>query len=233
MQRKGSGCAVSLPVLIIVFVAAALLAAGIFLGIPYLQGRPQFPRGTFPIFVEGNEILVEMDPNMEVMLVPIPGVVVPDPGTGGQVIGQLATGTPVVLPPTGPTITPLPPVLPTTPIILPSQTPRPASACIIFSDYAVQAGDTLFSISRKFVTSIPLMARFGISSTSLVPGAVIRVPVGDPSCCGGGWKPYVVMEGDTWFGIATRCGITVDALYGGNGVSAGAPLYMASVICVP
>ncbi len=105
--------------------------------------------------------------------------------------------------------------------------------CVTFTGYTVQAGDTLYSISHKFVTSIPLMARHGISSTSLTPGAALSVPVGDPACCSGGWRPYVVEEGETWFSIAQSCGITTDALYQGNGVGAGAPLYMASVICVP
>lgn len=227
MPTRRSGCAVSLPILIIIFVAATLLAAGIFLGIPYLQNRPDFPRGTFPIFVEGNQILVEMDPDREVMI--FGGGA--GPGTGGQVVGQLVTSTPVVLPTTGPT---LPPPPTATIPLAPTFTPRPASTgCVIFTDYAVQAGDTLFSISNKFVTSIPLMARHGISSTSLSPGAVIRVPVGDPSCCTGGWRPYVVSEGETWFSIANKCGVTVDTLQSGNGVGAGAMLYMASVICVP
>jgi len=233
MQRKGSGCAVSLPILIITVVAAALLAAGLFLGIPYLRNRPQFPRGTFEFYVEGNLIRVEMDPNQEVTLLQ-PFINPNEPGTGGQASIQVATATPGILLPTPGTPAPtLPPVVPTVPNILPSLTPRPATACIIFTDYAVQSGDTLFSISRKFVTSIPLMARHGISSTSLTPGAIIRVPVGDPACCANGWRPYVVMEGDTWFSIAQRCGITIDALYGGNGVGPGAMLYMASVICVP
>lgn len=230
MQQRRSGSAINRPVLILITIFATLLAAGLFLGIPYLQGRPQFASGKFPLLVEGNQITLDMDPDQEVYLVPLPGE--QPPGLGGEVVGQLATSTPAVLPTSPPPVTPtLPPVLPTAPP--PTATPRPQSGCIIFTNHTVQAGETLFSISRRYVTSIPLMARHGISSTSLTPGAVIRVPVGDPACCTGGWRPYVVEDGDTWFGIARQCGITVDALLQGNGVGAGSMLYMTSVICVP
>ncbi len=225
MASNRSGCA-RLPQIIIIFIFASLLAAGLFVAIPYLQGRPEYPRGTYDLMVEGNRIRVVMDPDQEVFLVPIGGVA---PGTGGQTVVQVATGTPVILPTPGPTATTQ--VLPTPPP--PTITPRPQASCVIFTDYQVQSGDTLYSISRKFVTSIALMARHGISSTSLIPGQVIRVPVGDPSCCQAGWQPYVVEEGESWFGIAQKCGTTVDNLLQGNGLTSGATLYMASVICVP
>jgi LysM repeat protein len=225
-RSTGAGCASRLPQLIIIIIFASLLAAFVFLIIPFTQGRPVLPRGTYDLLVEGNRIRVVMDPASEVFLVPVGGAA---PGTGGQTVVQVATGTPAVLPSPAPTATTQ---------ILPSPAPPTATAaarpsCITFTSYTVQAGDTLFSISRKFVTSIALMARHGISSTSLTPGNVLSVPVGDPSCCTGGWRPYVVEEGQTWFGIAQKCGTTVDALLQGNGLAAGAPLYMTSVICVP
>ena len=226
MPSNRSGCGARLPQFLIIVIVATLLAMGLFLAIPYLEGRPEFPRGTYDLFIEGNLIRVSMDPEQEVYLVPLAGQ---DSGTGGQSLVQVVTATPAVLPTVQATATvqTLPTAAP------PTITPIPQSGCIIFTNYTVQAGDTLYSISRKFVTSIPLMARHGISSTSLIPGAVIRVPVGDPSCCTGGWRPYVVEDGDTWFGIATKCGITTDALLQWNGLTSGAPLYMTSVICIP
>lgn len=225
-NRKG--CGARLPQLIIIFIVAILLAMATFWAIPFLQGRPELPRGTHELLIEGNVIRVVMDPEQEVYLWPVGGM----GGTGGQTVTQLASPTPNVLPTVGPTATTQ--VLPTAPPPAPATaTPRPANSCITFTGYTVVAGDTLYSISRKFVTSIALMARHGISSTSLVPGAALRVPVGDPACCPAGWRPYVVEEGETWFGIAQKCGVTVDSLLQGNGLGAGAPLYMASVICVP
>lgn len=199
---------------------AGLLALGIPLAI-YAKSRPMLPRGVQEWFVEGYQVKVAMDPGQEVVLWP------PDSGTGGQPsLSSLATSTPAILP-TAPPATPLPPQ-PTA-----TFTPIPQASCILFTNYQVQAGDTLYSISRRFVTSITLMARHGISSTSLVPGAVIPVPVGDPACCGGGWRPYVVEEGDTWSGIAANSGITTDLLLQNNGRAPGETLYLASVVCTP
>ncbi len=226
MASNRSGCSARLPQFLLILIAATLLAAGLFLAIPYLQGRPELPRGTHELLIEGNLVRIAMDPEREVYLVPIESV---DLGTGGQQLLPIATATPAILPTAGPTATTQ--VLPTSPP--PTVTPIPRAGCVTFTSYTVQSGDTLFSISRKFVTSIQLMARHGISSRSLVPGAVLSIPVGDPSCCAGGWRPYVVMDGDTWFGIASYNGVTTDALLQGNSLTAGATLYLASVICVP
>jgi LysM repeat protein len=229
MPAKRSGCAVSWPVLIIITIFASLLAAGLFLGIPYLQGRPAFPRGTFERVIEGNPIRVEMDPDQEVYLIGLPGEI--DTGTGGQIISQLPTATPAIVPTWTPVLPTLQPVVPTT--LPPTATAPPQTGCVTFVSHTVQSGQTLFSISRQYVTSIALMARHGISSTSLTPGAVLSVPVGDPACCSGGWRPYVVESGETWFGIAQTCGITLDTLLQGNGANSSTPLFMTQVICVP
>lgn len=211
-----------MPQLLIITIVAALLAGLLFLAIPYLQGRPLLPRGTTERVIEGNLVRISIDPEQEVYLLPVAG-------TGGESLLTVATGTPSVLPTVAATATtqPLPTAGP------PTVTPIPRTGCIIFTNYTVQAGDTLYSISRKFVTSITLMARHGISSTSLVPGAVISVPVGDPSCCAGGWQPYVVEEGETWSGIAFSSGVSTEILLQTNGQPVGATLYLASVICVP
>jgi LysM repeat protein len=229
-MSKRTGCAARLPQLIIIIVGASLLAAGIWLGVSYLQRRPQYPEGTFPVTVAGRQVLVAMDPAQEVMLVQtsIPAA----PGTGGQTVVQLPTGTPAVLPTAQPTGTIQ--ILPTPgPTVAATATLRPRPSCVIFTSYTVQAGDTLFGITRKYVTSIALMASHGISSASLTPGAVLRLPIGDPSCCQAGWRPYAVEAGESWFGIARACGVTVDTLLQGNGLPAGSTLYMATVICVP
>lgn len=221
-SQQPSGCKSRLPQLTMVILAAILLALGGLL-VVYAQARPKLPRGSSDVLVEGRQVRIAMDPQQEVYLVPV------EQGTGGQQFSQIPTGTPAILPTAPPAVTIQP--LPTAPP--PTVTPIPQASCIIFTDYTVQAGDTLYSISRRFVTSITLMARHGISSTSLIPGHVIRIPVGDPSCCSGGWRPYVVEEGDTWSGVAAFSGITTDTLLQSNGRSSGAILYLASVICTP
>lgn len=219
------GCGTLLPQILILVIVASIFAAGLFLALPYLYGRPELPPGITERFIEGNLVRISTNPENEVLLLPVGG----GPGVGGQTITQLPTATPVILPPVAATATTQP--LPTAPP--PTVTPIPRNSCITFTSYTVQSGDTLYSISRKFVTSIALMARHGISSTSLIPGAVLQVPIGDPSCCAGGWRPYVVEEGDTWFGIASACGISTDTLLQTNGQPAGATLYLTQVICIP
>ncbi len=229
MPAKRSGCAVSWPVLIIITIFASLLAAGLFLGIPYLQGRPEFPRGVYQRVVEGNQIRVEMDPDQEVLS--------DRPAGRGGHGDRRADHRPVAHGHAG-----HPPHVDAGAADIaarcahraPRPRPRrPQTGCVIFVSHTVQAGQTLFSISRQYVTSIPLMARHGISSTSLTTGAVLSVPVGDPACCSGGWRPYVVESGETWFGIAQTCGITLDTLLQGNGANSSTPLFMTQVICVP
>lgn len=221
---SGSGCATLVPQLLILITVATLFAAGLFLAIPYLQGRPEFPPGTTERYIEGNLVRISMNPEQEVFLIPVGNL-----GTGGELIAQLASPTPVILPPVTPTATTQP--LPSAPP--PTVTPIPRNSCIAFTDHRVQSGDTLYNISRRYVTSIALMARFGISSTSLIAGEAISVPVGDPSCCTGGWRPYVVEERDTWSSIAAARGISTDLLLQTNGQPAGAILYLTSVICIP
>ncbi len=227
MSSSNSGCA-RLPQVLIILIVATLFAAGLFLAIPYLRGRPQLPRGTYILNVEGRNIRVVMDPEQEVFLIPLANT--SPAGTGGESVAAVASATSAVLPTAGPPATTVP-TLPTAPP--PTATTRPRASCVIFSDYQVAAGDTLYSISRKFVTSVALMARHGISSVSLTPGNVIRVPVGDPACCTGGWRPYVVLEADTWFNLARTNGVTVEQLQQASGLGAGATLYMTDVICIP
>ncbi|MEZ4517486.1 MAG: LysM peptidoglycan-binding domain-containing protein [Chloroflexota bacterium] len=230
MPRDREGFKTLLPQIVFIVIMAAVLAVGLFLAIPLLQGRPEFPPGSFLTVADGTTILVEMDPDQEVYLIPLGGGTSPE-GSGGQGVAQV-TPTTVVLPSATPNILPsaTPNILPSAPP--PTSTPS-VNRCIMFIDYAVQAGDTLFSISQRYVTSIPLMARFGISSTSIVPGNVIRLPVGDPSCCTGGWQPYAVTEGESAFSIANQFGTTIQELQRMNGLDASYSVYVASVICVP
>lgn len=220
--NRSLGCGTLIPQLLILITVATLFAAGLFLAIPYLYGRPEFPPGTTERYIEGNLVRISMNPEKEVALWPAAGM-------GGELIAQMASPTPVILPALTPTATMQP--LPSAPP--PTVTPIPRNSCITFTPHNVQPGDTLYSISRRYVTTIALMARHGISSTSLIAGDQIPVPVGDPACCTGGWRPYVVGEGDTWSGIAAWRGITTDQLLQTNGQPAGGILYLTSVICVP
>lgn len=214
-----------------VILIAIVLAIGLFLALPYLRNRPDFPPGTFPIVVEGNQILVEMDPAMEVIIVGL------SPGVQPTAVPTLLpVATPLPEAGTGalqPTLPPLVPtaVLPTLPP--PTAVPPPAVDPVIFIDYTVQPGDTLYRIGLRRDTSIPLMARFGISAYKLVVGKVIRLPIGNPAYCTVGYVPYAITDHETAAGIARDFGTTVDVLRQVNRLDANATIYTGSVICVP
>ncbi len=115
----------------------------------------------------------------------------------------------------------------------PEPTPLPSPDEVIFTNYTVQPGDTLYSISRNRIdTNIALMARYGISARDIVAGRVIRLPIGNPAYCSAG-RPYAVHEGDTLFSLSRRFNVGVDQLRQMNNLDENATIYVARILCVP
>ena len=203
------------PILILMIILVAIiLALAVFLTVLFIQNRP--PVGTYTVQVEGTDVIVSMDPNEEVILVD-------SPGQGGE-----ATAVPPITVPT-PTDTPIPPPTetPTPP------TPVPAPDQVIFVSHQVSSADTLFSLSNQYNTTIPLMARYGISSVDLVPGNVISLAVANPAYCPGR-RPYVVQEGESAFSISQGAGITLDEFRQMNPyLDANFTINFTDVVCLP
>lgn len=96
------------------------------------------------------------------------------------------------------------------------------------STYKVVKGDTLFGIGRRFGMSVEdLKSLNGLVSNNLNIGQTLKVRVSGPSAppastppapAGGGTQQYVVVRGDTLFGISRKFGMTVDALKALNGL---------------
>ena len=213
-------------VIILILLMAIILALGGALSYYYLLGRPDYPPGTYVTEVNNAKVLVRSNPKMAVQIISTPAEQT-FVGAGGEVTGQGGMQdepTPVIVP----TLPPDP-----TPVIVPTIPPEPTTRlCIQFVDYQVQQGDTLYSISGKFNTTIALMARFGIDATDIVPGTTISIAVADESCCPGN-QAYVVREGDTLSSIAVKCQTTVQRLKEINGFGEVYRLDETSVICVP
>jgi LysM repeat protein len=104
--------------------------------------------------------------------------------------------------------TPLPPA------VLPTAT-RPASQ----SEYTVQWGDTLFSLARRFNTTVEaIVALNGLADASNIRvGQVLVIPGSSVSPPGSG-QEYVVQPGDTLYSIARRFGTTVEAVQRANAI---------------
>lgn len=107
--------------------------------------------------------------------------------------------------------------------------------------YTVQAGDTYYTISRKYgVTVNDLMAANpGIPANNLLPGMVICIPAPVMKQCPTGSMSYTVVAGDTLTTIADRFSVSVYALTVANpGFSAenlmpGMRLCIAPFACMP
>ena len=214
-------------VLILIILMAVILALGGALAAYYLSGRPDYPEGTYVTDVNNTKVLVRSNPKMAVQIIATPPEMQAVDASGEEIAGQggmVQEPTPVVVPTLPPPPTPV-----EVPTLVPTATPK---LCVKFVDYQVQAGDTLYSISNKYNTTIALMARFGVDATDIVPGTTIKIAVANEDCCAN-YQAYVVREGDTLSKIAVKCGTTVDNLKQINGFGDVYRLDETDVICVP
>jgi LysM repeat protein len=212
---------VNSAVVLLLILMAIILAIGVFLAFSYLMRRPELPEGMRTQIVEGVVVTLQDDPASAVQMVgpaldQSPPVTLPEqpvdqPPAQQEPVAQIEP-------------TPLPTIPP------PAPTPVPDS--IIFIDYVVQQGDTLYGIARRMDTSIALMARYNISQENLVPGTVLRLPIGNPAYCPGR-RPYAVGEGDTIFTLGRRFNVTPTDLKAINNLGDEYIIYVATIICIP
>lgn len=106
--------------------------------------------------------------------------------------------------------------------------------CVI---YTVRRGDNLWSLSRKYGTTVQSIVQLNnIKNPNLIySGQKLRIPVNMDSGSAGGLNSsqgttYVVKRGDTLWGIARRYGVSVNYLVNKNGIRNPRLIYPGQII---
>ena len=212
---------------LLIVAIAIILATGVFLALSVVRGRdtnpePELIVPNFPVQVGADLISLQVDPNQRLNII--------DTAVNNE--------TPRVEPEevVEATATPQEQVVQETPTEVPPATavpPNPVVEKIIYTNYLVAQGDTLYSIAQRMDTSIALMAERDISQSSISPGQTIQLPIGNPAFCDGRGRPYAIGEGDTVFNIGQRFNTTPEDLQTRNGLDDNYSIKVADIICVP
>ena len=212
-QRKGIRVALFLLFSAVFVAAAAFLIYAIIAAPP----DPSSSKVTQPeqvVEIDGRAITLRFDPEKAVVFSEAPQATIVPVQVQESASEIEAVATQIVVEPTP----------------VPTATPIPVQ--VVFIDYVVKPGDSLYSIGSELNSSIELLAINGIDSGDLVAGSVIKVPVANPAFCPGS-RAYVVRDRDTIYGIALSLNSTTEAIMVTNNFPAGYFIKATEVICVP
>jgi len=130
-----------------------------------------------------------------------------------------------------PTVTPtgVPPTLTPTSTPAPTVTPGPCAYT-----YVVRFGDTLWSIARRFGTTVQAIVQANgiINPNYIWVGQVLCIPYGTPPPTPSP-AVYIVQPGDTLWSIARRFGTTVEAIAWVNGIVNPNYIYVGQRLIIP
>jgi LysM repeat protein len=100
--------------------------------------------------------------------------------------------------------------------------------------YTVRRGDTLYSIARRYSSTVQAIAQAsGIANPALIRvGQVLCIPTG-PTLPPPSGSHYTVQRGDNLYRIARRFGTTVSAIVAANNISNPSLIYRGQVLLIP
>jgi LysM repeat protein len=117
-------------------------------------------------------------------------------------------------------------------VCIPGTPPLPSTCPAGTFSYVIRAGDTLGQIGRRFNVSLSdiIAVNPGLNPSNLQIGMVICIP--EPGTCPSG-DSYTVRPGDTFYSIALKFNVSLDALLAANPFVNPDRLYVGQQICVP
>ncbi len=129
------------------------------------------------------------------------------------------------------------PIMPTLPV-----KPTPTSAAATpgstasggeWHYYTVQRGDTLYSIAKRYNTTVDELKRLnGLTDVTIYVGQKLKVP-GPEQPGEGTTVEYTVRPGDTLYSIALRFGVDVKELARANGITDMSTIYVGQKLIIP
>lgn len=100
--------------------------------------------------------------------------------------------------------------------------------------YIVKSGDSLYSISQRYNTTINEIMRLNnLSSSVLTVGQQIRIPSGASTPTDKNYEQYTVKSGDSLWNIAKKYGISLDELLVTNNLSSSSTLRIGQILKIP
>ncbi len=101
--------------------------------------------------------------------------------------------------------------------------------------YVVQAGDTLYSIARRYGTTVEAIQRANglVNPWYIAIGQELLIPSGTGAGLPGATGSYVVQPGDTLYGIAAQLGKSAWELIVANNLSDPYWIYVGQVLVIP
>ena len=119
-------------------------------------------------------------------------------------------------------------------ICIPAAVPPPVCPPGTFV-YTIMAGDTFFSLARRFNTTVEALiaANPGVDPDALLIGQRICIPAAAPTACPAGTTAYIIRAGDTFFSLARRFNTTVQAIMAANPGVDPNRLQIGQRICIP
>lgn len=110
--------------------------------------------------------------------------------------------------------------------------PVNTSEPIVFTEYTIEDGDTLYSIAKMYGTDVNTLSRLnGIPDPdSIQAGRVIRIP---SSTVPDSIRIYIVRDGDTLYEIGKKYGYSIDELAAFNDIIDPDKIHIGQVIRFP